>query len=327
MPFDLEHVHDIALEEIEKLPLALQEQGLSALSEFDANPSLDFCERKLKPRMNNLSGRMRSRAERALRTVKEKLGERALQRAIERRQERRSAEAMKQEQLAVYELIARQGRGIVYFGSARTVPGHPDYERGRELGRELHELLGSTSWSGAGPGQMEAPLAGAKEVGGKVGGIKIFLPRKDLRFEQEVSPVFGEDEVVLCKFFAPRKVGLVDAAMRRDEKDRTGFVIFPGGFGTDDEAYEALTLKQLGKLGTVADVPIVYMNYDGFYEQKFAFHEHMLQTGRISPNELKLYRACDSNEEAVAFFAEFYTIDRGTNGGDILTIDKSDMAV
>jgi hypothetical protein len=103
-------------------------------------------------------------------------------------------------------------------------------------------------------------------------------------------------------------MGLVDAAMRENESDRTGVVILPGGFGTLDEAFELIVLKQLKKLGTKHPVPVVLMNYGGEYDGIEAFIARAVEDGRISQQETSLLRICRSNQEALDYFADFYHI-------------------
>ncbi|MDD5469951.1 MAG: LOG family protein [Candidatus Peribacteraceae bacterium] len=222
--------------------------------------------------------------------------------------DRQSLARMYHEGRAVLDLVRRQGRGVVYFGTSRSEPGDTEYERTRELSREMSQLLGSTTWTGAGPGSMDAAVRGAKEVGGRIGGIKIHLRPDQSEHEQEISAAFAPDEVVECRYFAPRKMGLVDAAMRESESDRTGVVILPGGFGTLDEAFEFIVLKQLKKLGTKHPVPVVLMNHSGEYDGIEAFIARAAEDGRISQQELTLLQICRSNQEALDYFADFYGI-------------------
>src|SRR5919199_4158964 len=131
-----------------------------------------------------------------------------------------------------FEHLATVGRAISVFGSARTPEGHPEYAAARETGRLLAEA-GFAVITGGGPGIMEAANRGARDAGGVSIGCNIELPH-----EQHANPYL--DVEVEFRYFFVRKTMFVKYA--------EGFVIFPGGFGTLDELFEALTLIQTGKL-------------------------------------------------------------------------------
>lgn len=251
----------------------------------------------------------RQEGRRALRAVKDRISFAAVEEALTEEAQRQSANRMKLEILRNYEVINRQGRGVVYLGSARLRAGTHFYELSRELGREVYQLLGCTSWTGAGPGIMEAPLVGAREVGGKTAGIKILLNGEESSFEQDINPALAQEDVGMCQYFGPRKIGLADAAMRNRKEDRTAIITLPGGFGTLDEFFEYVVLKQLKKLGSRFPVPILLMNYDGFYNLQI---EHLnrscVETGTIADGELSLFHVCDTNREALEILAETYDI-------------------
>ena len=211
----------------------------------------------------------------------------------------------------VLETVRRQGKGVVYFGTARSNLGEVEYERTRELSREVYLLLGSTAYSGAGPGDMEAAIRGAKEAGGRVGGIKIILTEEQSKFEQNITDYLDVTEISCCQFFNARKLGLTDAAMRESEEDRTGVICLPGGFGTLDELSDFSTLKQLKKLGTKYTVPVLLMNYDGEYDGLIMFFERAVKDGRIFREELSVLKVCNSNKEALDHLADFYVIPEG----------------
>lgn len=231
-----------------------------------------------------------------------------LQTGVVEFRERKSGEKMKREILRSYEVIRNNGRGVVYLGSARTKPGDTEYEEARELGRDVYELLGSTSWSGAGPGQMEAPLMGAREAGGRVAGIKINLYGHQTKFEQSINDALEPENVACCDYFGPRKIGLADAAIRQSESDRTAIITTPGGFGTRDEFYEYLVLKQLKKLGTRHDVPLILLNSRGSFDPLLADIDTMLSDGFIKPEDLELFKVATSNREALDHLATVYKI-------------------
>lgn len=263
-----------------------------------------------------MAGADRKAARDALRRIGNRVAAQAANAALSQKRDRQSLERIHKEGRSVLDLVRRQGRGIVYFGTARSEAGDTEYERTRELSREMSQLLGSTTWSGAGPGDMDAAVRGAQEAGGKIGGVKIHFEAHQSEHEQEISDAFALDEVVECRYFAPRKLGLVDAAMRDNETDRTGVIVMPGGFGTLDECFEFVTLKQLKKLGTKYPVPVVLMNYSGEYDGIEAFIARAVEDGRISEEEAKLLHICRSNKGVLDYFADFYKIPSGNREYD-----------
>lgn len=246
--------------------------------------------------------------------IKDRISAESMQAGIQEKKNRISAEKMRHEILRVYEVIEKNGRGVVYLGSARTTPGHPYYEATRELGREVHLLLGTTSWTGAGPGQMEAPLVGAKEAGGNVAGVKIILDDDETTFEQSINSTLDPSNVAECRFFGPRKIGLADAAMRNKESDRTAIIATPGGFGTRDELYEYIVLKQLGKLGTNFEVPIIVHNLDGCFNHFQKDVGMLLDEKMISEKDLNLFTVRKTNREILWYLADFYEIPEDERG-------------
>lgn len=306
-----EEINSIVEEELKHTKSSfLQDEGKKLHQDWLRleDPQLDFCRKRIIPRIKTYQGKTKRAALGALARIKGRIADTALRDMQQQEQHRRSADMMKQEILSAYELIERMGRGVVYMGSARTKPGHPDYEAGRELGREIALLLDVTSWSGAGPGAMEGPLMGAKEVGGKVAGIKIQLNGKESAFEQNISPVLREEDVVKCRYFGPRKIGLVDAGVAEHSDSRRAFIFLPGGFGTLDELFEMLTLKQLNKLGSMEDVPLLLMNYGGQYESLLRHIDDIKDNDKISARDKKLFVVCQTNEEALDCLADKYII-------------------
>jgi uncharacterized protein (TIGR00730 family) len=172
------------------------------------------------------------------------------------------------------------GPCVTVFGSARVKPDDPHYELARQMGAAIARL-GFTVMTGGGPGIMEAANRGAKEVGGRSVGCNIELP-----FEQ-VSNAYL-DRCVRLHYFFVRKALLV--------KYSYAFVVMPGGAGTLDELFEALTLIQSGK---IKNFPIVIMGTD-YWRQLIGFIEQMAQRGKISSSDLNLIFATDSVEEAIA---------------------------
>lgn len=113
----------------------------------------------------------------------------------------------------------------------------------------------------------------------------------------------------MCRFFSARKHGLVDAAMRDQQNERTAFVALPGGIGTVDEIFEIITLKQLERIGSKYPVPFLLMNYGGFYTKLLDFLRTCKDWGAVREGEVeKLWTVCDSNEEALKYLADFYDI-------------------
>ena len=176
------------------------------------------------------------------------------------------------------------GPCITVFGSARFPEDHPYYKLARDMGAAIAKM-GFTVLTGGGPGIMEAANRGAKDAGGRSVGCNIRLP-----FEQSHNPYL--DRWVTMEHFFVRKTLLI--------KYSYGFIIMPGGFGTMDEMFEALTLIQTKKLKSF---PIVIMGSD-FWPEMRQFMEHMLRGATISAEDLDLIKWTDSVDEAVAHLQE-----------------------
>ena len=190
--------------------------------------------------------------------------------------------------LAGFQLIQKIDRPAVsVFGSARIPEGTTVYEQARATGRAFAEA-GFAVVTGGGPGVMEAANRGCKEAGGLSVGFNIQLP-----FEQGLNPWC--DLALTFDHFHVRKVMFVKAA--------EGFVIFPGGFGTQDELWEALTLRQTGKIG---DFPIVLFDSDYWDEMLEWVHDEMLDDGLISPADYEGILRCDTPAEAVQRVVSHY---------------------
>jgi uncharacterized protein (TIGR00730 family) len=176
---------------------------------------------------------------------------------------------------------------VTMFGSARVRDGDPPYQQARATARRFAE----EGWSvvtGGGPGVMEAANRGAKEGGGVSVGFNIQLPH-----EQRSNPYI--DIGVTFRHFYVRKTMFVKAA--------EGFVVFPGGFGTVDELFEALTLIQTGK---VLHFPVVLFDTDYWEELLDWVKGELLDDGMISPEDLDLLSATDDVEAVVAGVMECY---------------------
>ena len=193
----------------------------------------------------------------------------------------RSLDFMREELRAGFEVIDRIDRpAVTIFGSARISAGHPDYlaavETGRAFAREGFAVV-----TGGGPGIMEAANLGAREGGGLSVGFNIELPH-----EQESNP-YVDFSLTFHHFYA-RKTMFVKAA--------EGFVVFPGGFGTLDELYEALTLIQTGK---IVHFPVVLFRRSHWEGALGWTRERLLGEGLVSDADLELLSVTDDPEEAV----------------------------
>ncbi|XP_034212094.1 probable cytokinin riboside 5'-monophosphate phosphoribohydrolase LOGL10 isoform X2 [Prunus dulcis] len=215
---------------------------------------------------------------------------------------------MRKEIERCYELIHRLGRGVVYLGSSRMGPDHSHYLQALELGREIANLLECTSWTGAGPGLMDAATKGALQAGKPVGGFKIGKEAGEWT-ASNFHPYLPSEVYLTCRFFSARKHGLVDAAVRSCSSDRTAVVALPGGIGTLDEIFEILALIQLERIGSELPVPFLLMNYDSFYSKLLGFLDDCEDWGTLSKGEItSLWKVCDSNSEALAYLADFYKL-------------------
>lgn len=150
---------------------------------------------------------------------------------------------------------------------------------------------------------MESVTRGAMEIGAPVGAIRI---GKEAGTRVLTSTYLPEGTEFTCKYLAPRKVGLTDSGIRREERERTGYVFLPGGLGTFDELLELMTLAQLRKLGTKFPVPIVIANYEGMYDDFISLLRSCEQHKTISADELFMVVVCETNDEIEAYMREFY---------------------
>lgn len=171
------------------------------------------------------------------------------------------------------------GPCVTVFGSARFKEGHPYYEMARNVGAAIARL-GFTVMTGGGPGIMEAANRGAKEAGGRSVGCNIVLPT-------EQKPNSYLNKWVSIRYFFIRKVLL--------SKYSYAFVVMPGGMGTMDELFEALTLIQTGKMD---QFPVVLMGRE-YYKELEEHIEFMAEHHTIYKEDLKLFLITDSIEEAI----------------------------
>ncbi len=176
------------------------------------------------------------------------------------------------------------GPCVTVFGSARFKEDHPFYIQARQLSAEIAKL-GFTIMTGGGPGIMEAANRGAKDVGGRSVGCNIILP-----MEQHHNAYL--DKWVDIKYFFLRKMLLI--------KYSYAFVVMPGGFGTLDEFYEALTLVQTKKIKMF---PIIIWDKE-FYKNVLEHNQLMYKAGTISRKDENLYLVSESIEETVAYIKE-----------------------
>ncbi|XP_027127221.1 probable cytokinin riboside 5'-monophosphate phosphoribohydrolase LOGL10 [Coffea eugenioides] len=219
---------------------------------------------------------------------------------------RTSPTEVKKEIEECYKLIHRLGRGVAYLGSSRMGPNHPHYTQAFELGREIAGLLDCTSWSGAGPGLMDAATQGALQAGKPVGGFKIGKEAGEWT-ATNFHPYLPSEAYLTCRFFSARKHGLVDAVVRASGSDKTAVVALPGGVGTLDEIFEIMALIQLERIGSSLRVPFLLMNYDSFYEKLLEFLDNCEEWGTLSKGEVSsLWKVCGNNTEALSYLAHFY---------------------
>jgi len=176
------------------------------------------------------------------------------------------------------------GPCVTVFGSARFKEDHEYYKQARELSSEIAKL-GFTIMTGGGPGIMEAANRGAKDVGGKSVGCNIVLPS-----EQHHNPYL--DRWVDIKYFFLRKTLLI--------KYSYAFIVMPGGFGTLDEFFEAITLVQTRKISMF---PIIIFDR-AFYKDILEHTDRMLQAGTISQDDEQLYLITDSIQETIQYIKE-----------------------
>jgi uncharacterized protein (TIGR00730 family) len=182
-------------------------------------------------------------------------------------------------------------RKVTIFGSARTHPTKAEYMQAAEFGKKI-SAAGFMVITGAGPGIMQAGHEGAGPENSF--GVNIRLP-----WEQSANPVIAEDKkLITFKYFFTRKLIFI--------RHSDAIVLFPGGFGTMDEGYEAITLMQTGKSQLM---PLVLVDKPGGTYWKTwdkNIREHLLRDKLISPDDLNLYQITDNADEAVKIISRFY---------------------
>ena len=189
-----------------------------------------------------------------------------------------------------FEKMAKIGPCVSIFGSARTKPDNKYYKMAEEIAAKVVRH-GYGVITGGGPGIMEAGNKGAYETGGASVGLNIDLP-----FEQHDNPYIDKDKNINFNYFFVRKVMFVKYAQ--------GFVVLPGGFGTLDELFEALTLIQTSKIDKF---PVVLVGSE-FWSGLIDWIESVLlkKAGNISPDDMFLFKVVDTAEEVVDYISQFY---------------------
>lgn len=189
-----------------------------------------------------------------------------------------------------FDTMAKIGPSVSIFGSARTKPESPYYKIAEEIAFRLTER-GYGVITGGGPGIMEAGNKGAQRGGGKSVGLNIELP-----FEQGSNPYIDRDKLMNFDFFFVRKVMFV--------KYSQGFIILPGGFGTFDELFEAITLIQTEKILKFPIILVGKKYWSGLLD--WMKQSVLIEEGNINPTDLDLMHLVDTAEEAVTEIDEFY---------------------
>jgi|TARA_R110000764_G_scaffold219818_1_gene307625 uncharacterized protein (TIGR00730 family) len=188
-----------------------------------------------------------------------------------------------------FEKMSVIGPCVSIFGSARVREGHPYYDLAVKISKRISEA-GYGVITGGGPGIMEAGNKGAKLAGGISVGLNIDLP-----FEQHDNPFIDEDKSLDFDYFFVRKVMFV--------KYSQGFVVMPGGFGTLDEFFEALTLIQTHKIHTF---PIILVGTEFWKGLMDWIKNTLVDAGNISPKDLDLIKLVDTEDEVVEIIDAFY---------------------
>ncbi|ASS47424.1 MAG: Rossman fold protein, TIGR00730 family [Candidatus Fluviicola riflensis] len=189
-----------------------------------------------------------------------------------------------------YERMAKIGPCVSIFGSARTKENNPYYEQAVEVGEKLAKA-GFGVITGGGPGIMEAGNKGARKGGGRSVGLNIDLP-----FEQNYNPYIDPEHNLEFNYFFVRKVIFV--------KYSQAFVIMPGGFGTLDELFEAITLIQTKKINKRPVVLISHDYWDGLVD--WVKRIMLEKENNVSESDMNYLKVVDSADEAVKYIEDFY---------------------
>lgn len=190
-----------------------------------------------------------------------------------------------------FEKLAKIGPCVSIFGSARTKAEHPYYKMAEEIAAKLVRH-GYGVITGGGPGIMEAGNKGAYEEGGKSVGLNIILP-----FEQFDNPYIDADKLITFDHFFVRKVMFVKYAQ--------GFIVMPGGFGTMDELFEALTLIQTKKIGRFPIVLVGSQYWSGLMD--WIRNVMLMEEKNVNEEDLELVNIVDTATEAVKVIDDFYS--------------------
>ncbi|MFM9060260.1 MAG: TIGR00730 family Rossman fold protein [Bacteroidota bacterium] len=190
-----------------------------------------------------------------------------------------------------FEKLSRIGPCVSIFGSARTQPESPYYRVAEEIAKLL-VARGYGVITGGGPGIMEAGNKGARESSGKSVGLNIDLP-----FEQSHNVYIDADKLLNFDYFFVRKLMFIKYAQ--------GFIVLPGGFGTLDELFEALTLIQTHKIGKFPILLVGKSYWGGLMD--WLRQSVLLTEKNISPEDLDLLHLVDEADEAVQVIEDFYS--------------------
>ena len=190
-----------------------------------------------------------------------------------------------------FEKLARIGPCVSIFGSARTHYNDKYYKMAEDIAFKLTQA-GYGVITGGGPGIMEAANKGARRGKGKSVGINIDLP-----FEQKPNPYIDPDKLISFDYFFVRKLMFMKYAQ--------GFIVLPGGFGTFDELFEALTLIQTKKIGKFPIILVGKKYWSGLVEW---INGTMLEIeNNITRDDLNLFTIVDTSDEAVDYIVKFYS--------------------
>jgi uncharacterized protein (TIGR00730 family) len=190
-----------------------------------------------------------------------------------------------------FEKLSKIDPAVTVFGSARVKECDPNYKLAMDIGRKLTGE-GITVVTGGGPGIMEAANRGAFEAGGQSVGLNIQLP-----FEQKPNPYLTKS--ITFDYFFVRKVMLVKYA--------NAFVILPGGFGTLDELFEAITLIQTGKILPFPTILVGREYWSGLVDW---IKNRMMQSGYVNENDMGFLQLVDTPDEVISIIRQFLETSR-----------------